>query len=200
MRRIEVCMRAAAWVCAIAVVASGALVIARPLPVIVDFNTLVANDANEHIVGAIYEEDGMRFTAIHLEAGCCPVFAYPGSQMPLWIGSPTLWHLWSNGTIVLERVDGQRFDLLSIDIGEIPSLDSNLTPIDFGPIALTFVGIKDSGTTVTATFSAAQFPAITRVEFPRTFKNLVSVSWRQGGGGAPGAATHQFDNVVAEFR
>jgi hypothetical protein len=193
-------MRAPVVGCAIAVVFSGALALAKPLRVIVDFNTLVASDAGLHSVGAIYDEGGMRFTAINQDAGCCPDFVYPGREMPVWTGSPTLWQHTSNGTIILGRVDGQRFDLLSIDIVELAAVDADGTAVDYGPIPLTFVGIKENGMTVTASFSAAQWPAITTLEFPRTFKNLVSVSWRQGGGSAPGAATHQFDNVVADFR
>jgi hypothetical protein len=117
------------------------------------------------------------FTAIHEEAGCCPDFVYPGSQMPVWIGSPTLWHHWSGGTIILERVDGH--------IAELAAVSPDGTAPDYGPIALTFIGNKEDGSAVTAMFSAGQWPAITRLEFPRTFKNLLTVSWRQGGGSAP---------------
>lgn len=129
-------MRAAAGLCAIAVVASGALAVAKPLRVIVDFNTLVANDAGQYSVGAVYEEDGMRFTATYLPEGdCCPGFSYQGSQNLDWIGSPTLFHHWGNGTIVLEGVYGQRFDLLSIDIAEVPSHNgiSPLSTLDRSP-------------------------------------------------------------------
>ena len=192
-------MRTALGVCVIAIVASGALTLAKPLRVVVDFNALVTHDAELHSVGGVYEEAGMRFTASYLDQ-CCPGFAYPGDQIPMWVGSPTLVNYWGNGTTVLERVDGSRFDLVSIDIAEVPSFYPDLTPVDYGPIALTFTGIKENGSTVTADFNAAQFPATTTLEFPRTFKNLISVSWRQGAGGAPGAATHQFDNVIAEVR
>jgi hypothetical protein len=192
-------MRAAVGVCVVAILASGGLALAKPLRVIVDFNALVAHDAGLHSVGGVYEEAGMRFTATYLQE-CCPDFAYPGDQMPVWVGSPTLWHHWSNGTTMLERADGGRFDLVSIDIAEVPSFYPDLTPVDYGPIALTFIGIKENGSTVTADLTAPQFPAITTLEFPRTFKNLISVSWRQGGGSAQGAATHQFDNVVVEFK
>ena len=191
--------RAAAGICAIAVATSGALVLAKPLRVIVDFNALVANDAGLHSVGAVYDEAGIRFTATS-DAGCCPDFDYPGSQMPVWTGSPTLWQHWGGGTITLTRVDGQRFDLVSIDIAELAAVAADGTAPDYGPIALTFIGTKENGSTVTASFSAGQWPAITRLEFPRTFKNLISVSWQQGGGGAQGAATHQFDNVVVAFK
>jgi hypothetical protein len=48
---------------------------------IVDFNTLVANDAELHSVGAIYEEDGMRFTAIHRCRGDRAVVVLPALQL-----------------------------------------------------------------------------------------------------------------------
>jgi hypothetical protein len=121
-----------------------------------------------------------------------------GTLSTSFTGSTSLYHHISGGEIVLTRTDGGAFQLLSIDLAELPSFDQFGQPIDFGLFDVTFSGVRKNGQTVTATATVSPFPAVTTFTF-QGFANLVSVHWFQGAGGGPGLSTHQFDNVVVRI-
>ena len=160
---------------------------------IMDFESLKIVFPSILSIGSAYTEDGMTVTAVQGD------LAYAGTLSTSFAGSTMLFHHIGGGLLDLTTADGRAFDFISIAIAELPSFDgSNRRPINFGPFEITFVGTKGNGTTLSQTVTAEPFPVVTTFKM-RGFSNVLSVQWRQGGGGAPGLSTHQFDNVVTRW-
>jgi hypothetical protein len=157
---------------------------------IMDFEPLKIIVDGTFDIGTAYTEDGMTVTAVQ------GTLIYVGTLSTSFAGSTMLFHHIGGGLLDLTTADGRAFDFISIAIAELPSFDgSNGRPINFGPFEITFVGTKANGSTVSQTVTAEPFPVVTTFKV-HGFSNVVSVQWRQGGGGAPGRSTHQFDNVI----
>ena len=189
-------MRRLAWLGAMVLVLQSAVAAGSATAncevAIMDFESLKIVFPSIPSIGNAYTEDGITVTAVQGD------LAYAGTLSTSFAGSTMLFHHISLGLIVLTSAEGHVFDFLSIAIAELPSFDSNGQPINFGPFEITFVGTKVNGTTVSQTVTAEPFPVVTTFKM-RGFSNVVSVQWRQGGGGAPGLSTHQFDNVVTRW-
>jgi hypothetical protein len=162
-----------------------------------DFEEL-QSDADS-LVGPVYSAEGMTLTALpppQAPNTASDVFSV-GTRSASFAGSTSVYHHISTGEIALTRADGDVFQLLPIDLAELPSFDQS-GPINFGPFRVTFTGVRKNGKTVTATATVNPFPAMTTFTF-QGFTNLTSVHWFQGAGGGPGLSTHQFDNVVVRL-
>lgn len=158
-----------------------------------DFEDLRQEDNGTHQI-PFYAKDGFLLTPSHSNPGPAE-FVSPGTLHPVFPGSTTIWNGTGGGGITLAREDGGLFNLLSIDLVELPTFDF-LTgePIDQGPFDVTFFGTQKSGTIVTNTFTVTEFFTLDRFSFSG-FANLVSVHWAEGSGGGGGNQVHQFDNI-----
>jgi hypothetical protein len=147
-------------------------------------------------VGGVYSVDGFTFTAVVPSyAGNTPHFNTIGTLSTSFDGSTSLYNGDGNSKTVLTRSDGGRFHIFSIDLAELPNFDGTTgDPIDFGSFALTFYGTKFDGSVVEATAKIGPFPELTTFNFSSEFTNLLSLEWKQGGGGEFDL-THQFDNL-----
>jgi hypothetical protein len=96
---------------------------------------------------------------------------------------------------VLDRVDGGKFNLVSIALAELPPFDTSGNPINNGPFNVTFLGYRNGELAKDETLVVQPFPSLTTFSFPG-FSALTEVRWSQGPGGGPGLQTHQFDNVT----
>jgi hypothetical protein len=165
---------------------------AAATPLTIDFDELQSADALVRAIGPVYEIDGFVFTAtVPSYAGNTPNFNTVGTFSTSFYGSTPLVNGNAMGGTRLTRADGGIFDLISIDLVEMPSFDPFGSPIDQGSFALTFVGTRADSSTVLGTATIAPFSTVTTFTFSE-FKNLVSVEWLQGG------PAHQFDNVRVE--
>jgi hypothetical protein len=163
--------------------------------VTLDFSPVLTVSTEVVDVASPYEEDGFVLTATNAP-GNVELFRTVGTLRIDFTGSATLYHAGGNGEITLTRTDGGPFHLLSMDIAELPSFHpGGITPLDLDPFDITFTALRKNGATLVETFSAHPFPTIDTFEF-HGFTNLVSLTWFQGGGGAPGLSTHQFDKIV----
>ena len=141
----------------------------------------------------MYQSQGFTLTATSTPFNP-PNFAYLGIQSPFSPGVTALFHHISLGEITLTRSNGGAFDLLSIDLAELPGGDTHGQPVRDPPFPLTFTGIRIDGTVVTETVTIDSF--LTLKTYSLTQMNgVISVSWFQGGG-PPDSPTHQFDNLV----
>jgi len=167
--------------------------------VTLDFEDLRIDNTAINCGSPTYSAEGLTLTALS-DAGNPPAFCAVGTLSPSFSGSVSLYHHIGTREIVLTRTDGGPFQLLSIDLVELPALDVFGQPIDFGPFPVTFVGVRANGKTVTATATVIPFPEVTTVTF-HGFTNLVAVHWFQGSGPSPDTATgtHQFDNIVVRI-
>lgn len=162
--------------------------------IVLDFEGLaVADTASNHGIGSVYTASGMTLTALHFAPTATPDFNFGGTLSNIYAGSTMLFHHISLGEIVMTRTDGGVFDLLSIDLAEIPNFDEHGDPIGFGPFTLAFNGTRQDLSTVSAIATIQDFPAVSTFAFA-DFTDLISVTWFQGAGG-PGLQTHQFDNI-----
>lgn len=159
------------------------------------FDNLTTNDALEHFIGPTYSVDGLTLTATDNDPLTPPDFAFFGTQATQFDGSTALFHHISDGEIALTRSGGGSFDLLSMDVAEVPNLDVNGQPVPT-TFSIAFTGTRADGSTITESFNGQGFPTISTVLFPE-FTDVVSVDWFQGPGG-PGTGTHQFDNIVVQ--
>jgi hypothetical protein len=167
-------------------------------PTLLDFEELRINDsAPSHQLGPSYSRDRLQITTVQRTPAQLEEFNYPGTLSSVFVGSTTLFHHIGGGKIILSRIDGSLFDLISIDIAELPTIDGNGQPVDFGSFDITFIGTRADTSTLSETFTAQSFPRVTTFQFS-DFSGLVFVHWFQGGGGGPGLQTHQFDNVLVE--
>ena len=163
--------------------------------VILDFEELRAVDSNtNHGVGQSYTHDGMTLTA-QSSASSTPSLDYAGTLATIFVGSTMLFNDISRGEIILTKADGGAFDFLAIALAEVPSFHENGTPVNLGPFDVTFTGTRRNGSTVSQTVTAQPFPEVSAFKL-HGFSQVVRVTWFQGGGGAPGLSTHQFDNVT----
>jgi hypothetical protein len=181
------------WIASALVLSGGS---AHAGPLIIDFEELRSNDALIRSVGPVYTIDGFTFESFIAEGSDNdPHFNTAGALSTTFFGSTALFNGDGNALTRLTRADGGAFNLLSLDLVEVPNFHpGGWPPIDFGSFTLTFYGTKANGSTVEATATIGAFPAVTTYDEFAGFRNLVSVEWVQGGGGQ-GALTHQFDNV-----
>lgn len=152
-------------------------------------------------VGQVYIYDGVRLTALPAPPPPEPrtELVYAGTLSPSFAGSTMLFQHIDSAEIVLDRVDGGRFNFRSIDLVELPNFDQSGKPIGFGSFDVTFTGIRANGSEITRTVTVDRFPTIDTYTFPG-FADLTSVHWFQGPGGfLPGFGDHQFDNVSILF-
>ncbi len=184
-------------------------------PVTFDFEELRLDNAEMNVHDRIYGGIGRSplepFSAnacLPTPGGCFMLVAHhysPVANPPRFIsfgtlrsdfpGSTALYHHRGYGEIVLMRTDGGSFDLLQIDLAELPTLNSSGNVILSGPFSLSFYGTKSNGRVVSKTVTLTNVVfGLERFQFER-FEDLVSVSWFQGGGGLT-SPTHQFDNLV----
>ena len=147
--------------------------------------------------GHTYVEQGMILTAL----SCCasdPTFAsLTDLSSPLYIGENTLFHHLDGELIMLARVDEGTFNMHSIDVAQLPGFDQFGNPVVYGPFPVTFTGIKKNGKTVTAIFTAHNFPQVDTCTFTG-FNELVAVQWFSGA--APGISDHQFAKIVVRLK
>ncbi|WP_432474141.1 hypothetical protein [Amphritea sp. HPY] len=167
-------------------------VFSAPTTSILDFEVLRHDDANISVHGPEYVEDGFRLKAQHSEPGNPLRLNTLGTLQPGFPGSTALYQGVVLGEIILTEVDGKPFDLLSIQLAELPGLDTSGLPINSGPFDVTFFGQQVDGSLVTKTFIVDGFLTLNTYSFSG-FTDLLSVNWFQGGGDIP---THQFDNIT----
>lgn len=155
---------------------------------VMDFEALEHVDSGQSPVpgsGKFYAEKGYEFTS------SAPIhnFATWGTLSANYLGSTALWNgdgTGVTGITTLARADGQAFDLLSIDVGE-------LNVSGPGIAGVTFEGVLSGGGTVTQSFTTdgvrstgSGFQTFTLVGFT----DVLSVSWLQA------TPFIQFDNVT----
>ncbi len=158
-----------------------ALSLHDPTTVTIDFEDIVSNPDGSTILLATYSKHG--FTLSNSEAG----FSSPEEDIPTF--SRTLFPF-PNGATVLERDDEGAFDVVSIDIGEVPWPFFGVTPIE-----ITFTGTKGDASEVEATFTTDGSLGHQTFTFSASFAELVSLSWAQG----LFPQLHLFDNIVLSF-
>ena len=90
-----------------------------------------------------------------------------------------------SATTTLTSTKGVNFSLLSIDLAEVNG-DS--------PSSLTFIGTKSDGSQVTKSVKLDGKVGWQRVQLPRTFTNVNSVTWAQGD--CIINKPHMFDNIL----
>ena len=191
MKRLHIFLSCvASFVCAIEQAIAGT--------VVMDFEVLEQVDANLHDHGKFYSEDGFTIEAEHSKFGV-EVFRSAGTLDTIFAGSTALFHANSEGEIILTKDDGTPFDLVSIDLAEVPPNRVHPDgPTDSGPFPLEFFGTKVGGGSVSQTLTIDSFLTLKTFTFSG-FSNLVEVNWFQGPGGmiaTGGGPTHQFDNIV----
>lgn len=166
--------------------------------VTLDFEDLrTVNTEADNIVGPVYIHDGVRLRALPGPPPADPVtrLAYAGTLSSTFAGSTMLFQQIGGAEIVLDLINGGRFNVRSMDLAETPNFDITGKPIGFGTFDVTFTGERANGTEITETVTVDRFPTIDTFTLPG-FADLTSVHWFQGPGGfTPGFGTHQFDNV-----
>jgi len=170
--------------------------------VILDFQSLEQVDNITHSAGNFFQEDGFDISALDVGQQEARL-AYAGTGNENFPGSTALWQGVGTGEIVLERTEGGTFNLISIDIVELPGFEQNGDFQDWGPVVVEFIGTKTNSKTVQATViveqAAVQGALNLQTVVFRNLKKLVSLSWFQMGGGEINEATHQFDNIVLKI-
>lgn len=172
--------------------------------IILDFESFRQDDALLHDHAGVLTISGFTLTSVP-PPGNAFRFVSAGTLHPLYAGSTGLWNGQSNALNVLAREDGGAFNLLSIDLADLPpGANESEGPFNGGPYDLTFTGATAGGGVVSNTFTInntfLQFETFSFVGF----ENVLSVSWLQGSGfnpptpPGPGEQTHQFDKIVVE--
>jgi len=147
---------------------------------ILDFEVLRQVDDQIHVHGPEYVEDGFRLEARH------PVPSNPlrlntlGTLHPAFPGSTALYQGVTTGEIILTRVGGGSFDLFSMQIAELPGLDTDGNPVNSGPFDVTFFGQQVGGSSVMTDITVDGFLTLKTYTFSG-FTDLLSVNWFQGG-------------------
>jgi len=176
------------------------LVVGKPAgaSVVIDFESLQHADDLVTVHGPEYVEDGFRLIATHPEPGNPLRINTLGTMHFGFNGSTSAYNGVSNGEITLLRADGLSFDLLSIELTELPGGEfddaGELRPVNLGPFGVTFSGQRLDGSTIIQTFTVDNFLTPTTYAFSG-FTGLVAVRWSQGAGG-PTSPGHQFDNII----
>ena len=166
----------------------------RAEAVILDFEDVRQDNATINLVGPVYIREGFTLTA--LVDNNTPNFMSPGTLSTSFAGSAALYHGISVGEIVLTRTNAGLFDLLSIDLAELPGFDELGHPI-LAPFNVTFHGTRPNGSMVSTTVTHSDAFAFETFVFDG-FSGLSHVNWFQGTGNIPSEFTHQFDNLVVD--
>ena len=125
-----------------------------------------------------------------------PRFTTLGTLRLDFPGSTALSHGITLGETVLARTDGASFDLLQIDLAELPGRDSSGNPVLSGPFSVTFYGIRKNGQVLTETTAVTNSVyGFERFVFSQ-LRDLIAVSWFQ----AIDRVAHQFDNIMVRPR
>src|SRR5262245_48500055 len=123
---------------------------------ILDFEALKVVDAQQHYwanLSPVFDDDGMELKTKPIDYGPGyslepTYFTYFGTQSKYFAGSTMLN---AGGEISLSRLNGGLFDLLSIQLAELPAGDCCGGFLNQGPTPVTFTGVKDNGKTVSFT-------------------------------------------------
>lgn len=142
--------------------------------VIIDFQSLEHNDANNIDHGFQYIEDGFQIDELSANQGLHTF----GTLEARYTGSTALFNDTVNGTTELTRFGGGIFNLVSIDLAE---LNGNAIA------GVTFTA--NGGHTQTFTLDGNAFGAETFI-FDPEFLGVNSVTWVQQ------SPFHQFDNII----
>ncbi len=143
---------------------SGAIVLEPLGPIDVpDFDSVVSFD---RLIGSStsYQEDGLQFDTT-------------GNFVRDDATSPALRTISPDDTVTLTAVGPNALSVYSLDVSS-------------GPFTLEFEGVTRSGATVLAQFAVPSGPDGQRINFPHSFRDLISLSWVQGG--------VKFDNFVLD--
>jgi hypothetical protein len=143
----------------------------------IDFQALEHADALNTSEGNSYEESGYRVEQLPPTVSTLNTF---GTAEARYTGSTALFNNDDDGVTQLTRIDGEAFDLISIDLAE---LNGNLVA------SITFT--TNTGHTQTFTLDGTAFNAET-FSFDSGFRGITSVTWVQV------APYHQFDNSVVQ--
>lgn len=156
----------------------------------IDFNALACATGQGNTFGTPFIASGFSFAASFMSP---TAFGTWCSSSANFTGSPSLWLNGVGHTITLSKVGGGSFSLLSIMLARAFSSSGG----QFGTSVL-FTGTLPNAGQVAQLFSLpgnSGAPAPMQFTFPRSFGNVVQVSWQQGGA-FPLPLPHQFDNVV----
>src|SRR5262249_51533733 len=155
-------------------------------------NELVVNNDTDNTVGPVYTKNGFQLAAVQTPPRFEEDLVFPGTKQAIYTGSPTLFIHFAAASVVLSRTDGAPFDLLGMDLIEVPDIAADgHTPINRGPFSILFSAVRLDGSTVTETVTGDPFPDVTHATFPG-FSGVTSVTWSQGFNEHP---AHQFDNI-----
>ena len=144
---------------------------------IIDFESLEHEDASIAFHGFSYEEDG--FVLDNLSN--LFEFATFGTLESRFSGSTALFNDTVNGITRLTSLDGQPFDLMSIDLTELNG--PNVADV-------TFTGELSGGGTVTQTFTLDGISFDPETFIFSGFNDVIAVEWSQA------SPFHQFDNIT----
>ncbi len=158
-------------------IATGMGTTAQALTVI-DFQSLAQSGDSITTQGFSYTEDGYTLTNLNINSS---PFATFNTEEPRYLGSTALYNDTVDGTTVLTKNDGDIFDLISIDLGELNQ------PFDSSKV--TFFGTKADNSVISNTFNLNGVKGFQTFAFT-DFTNLVSTTWQQV------SPFHQFDNIV----
>lgn len=161
------------------VIAALALSAAPASAVVIDFESLLQDNASFHNQGSTYNEDGFTLLADPPSGGLG--FVSLGTSYPTFSGSTSLANFGVGGLTELALTGGGSFSLDSIDLAGFNG--PNVVPV-------TFTGDLTGGGTVTTMFTTSGGIGAETFTFSG-FESVVRVSWLQD------APFHQFDNIVA---
>jgi len=169
--------------------------------VLLDFEELRVEDVDcchRFMAPAIYIKDGVVIEATTPDPLTnIPRLYWPGTLSPIFPGSTAMRSGNSTSELIVTRVNNGEFDLIGIDLVEVPNLDSGGVLINGGIFPVTFVGVKHNGKLVVQTFMVGEdFFNLEEFKF-RRFSRLIRVHWFQDAGLEPG---HQFDNIRLRLR
>lgn len=157
--------------------------------VVIDFDSIFVGTANAR-PSAPYEEDGYRLDTDSSDSTVrSSAFGIFGSSDSGFTGENSMFLGWQNPSYSLSRVDGQPFDLISIDIWEWRNQPLFLSTY---LAELTFTGYRNDSSTVQQSTIANGVWDSETFTFP-SFTNVTRVEWDISDGFS---ALHQFDNIV----
>ncbi len=154
---------------------------------LIDFNSLVGADKDYY---SDFSDEvitkGYRFESQDLVSwqSSSSLYSVDGN----YTGSTALFSNYREQPVILSRVDGGKFSLLSMDVANLFGKDDSPFPQTTSTIV--FTGLLSGGGTVTQAYTTTPDDLLHTVSFTG-FNNLLSASWVQ-----EGMPFHQFDNVV----
>lgn len=163
----------------IACVLTTGLASAAVADVVMDFDAYEFANDDVNDIGETIQEDGFTLSKGPNEPFPFAVFGQQSNNYP---GSAAPFNNTNGGLIHLEQDDGQPFDMVSMLVANLGG---------GGPTVVEFVGFKEGGGTVEATFThSGQGPVFEQFDFPDTFAGLAALEWTQD------SPFHQFDKIT----